>query len=76
MKYLLWISFIASMASIFLGFILDVPFTEKLKGFGTCGLFFIWIPLFIYQNWKGKDPKDYMITHENLERMKNSQKRK
>ena len=76
MKYFLWLSFITSITSIVLGLTLDLNYTEKLIGFGTCGLFFVWIPLFIYQHWKGKDPKDYMLTHENLEKMKNSQKRK
>jgi len=73
MKYIIWLAFIASITSIILGFVLDVNYTEKLIGFGTCGLFLVWIPLFIYHNWKGKDPKDYMLTNENMEVMRKSQ---
>ncbi|WP_375237836.1 hypothetical protein [Aurantibacter sp.] len=75
MKYVLWLVFLAAAISIILGFTLTVDYTEKLIGFGTCGLFLVWIPLFIYHNWKGKNPRDYMLTHKNLEAMKNSQKR-
>ncbi len=76
MKYILWLVFIAALTSIILGLTLELNYSEKLTGFGTCGLFLVWIPLFIYHNWKGKDPRDYMLTHENMEAMKNSQKRK
>jgi hypothetical protein len=75
MKYLLWITFLAAFGSILLGFFLDVNYSEKLIGFGTCGLFFIWIPLFTYHHWKNKNPKDYMLTNENMDKMRQSQKR-
>ena len=68
--------FPCTMRPIILGFTLDVDYSQKLIGFGVVAIFFVVFPLFSYHHWKGKDPKDYMITHENLERMKNSQKRK
>ena len=39
------------------------------------GLFFIVFPLFSYYRWKGKNLKDYMITKENIEKMRENQKR-
>jgi len=76
MKYVTLLFFLASITSIVLGYILEVPYAEKLKGFGVLGLFLITIPLFIYQFWKGKNPKDYMLTNENLERMRKREKKK
>ena len=75
MKYLIWISFLASITSILCGFFLELDYSQKLIGYGTLGIFFAWIPLFTYHHWKGKNPRDYMLTNENLEKMKNSQKR-
>ncbi len=75
MKYVVLLFFIASVTSIVLGYSLEVPYTEKLKGFGVLGLFLITIPLFIYQSWKGKDVKDYMLTNESLERMREKKKK-
>ncbi len=75
MKYVTLLFFIASTTSIILGYTLDVPYTEKLKGFGVLGLFLITIPLFIYHSWKGKNVKDYMLTNENLDRMKQKEKK-
>ena len=51
-------------------------YSEKLIGFGVAGLFLIVFPLFSYHHWKGKDPKDYMLTKENLDKMRDSQKEK
>ena len=75
MKYVVLLFFIASVTSIVLGYSLEVPYTEKLKGFGVLGLFLITIPLFIYQSWKGKNVKDYMLTNESLERMREKKKK-
>ena len=71
MKYLIGIFFIASLGSIILGYFLDVAYSEKLIGFGVAGLFLVVFPLFSYYRWKDKDVKDYMITKENLEKMRN-----
>lgn len=71
MKSIIWVFFIASMGSILAGYLLDVAFSEKLIGFGVAGLFLIVFPLFSYHRWKNKSMKDYMITRENLDRMRN-----
>lgn len=76
MKYLIIILAIAAFTSIILGLTLDLMYSEKLIGFGVAGLFLIVFPLFSYHHWKGKDPKDYMLTKENLDKMRDSQKEK
>ena len=75
MKYIILICFLASFGSIACGFLLDVDYSEKLIGFGVLGLFVVVFPLFAYHRWKGKDIKDYMLTQENLEKMRENQKR-
>ncbi|WP_111684839.1 hypothetical protein [Winogradskyella tangerina] len=69
------IAFIASIGSIACGLILDLEYSKKLVGFGVLGLFLVVFPLFSYYRWKGKDVKDYMLTKENLEKMRENQKK-
>ena len=69
------IAFLASTGSIACGLILDVHYAQKLIGFGVIGLFLVVFPLFSYYRWKGKDAKDYMLTKENLDKMRENQKR-
>lgn len=73
MKYLITILLIIALGSILAGYILEVPYSQKLIGFGVLGIFFVVFPLFSYHRWKDKDPKDYMLTKENLDKMKDSQ---
>ncbi len=68
------IAFLASLGSIVCGLILEVDYTEKLIGFGVLGLFLVVFPLFSYYRWKGKDVKDYMLTKENLDKMRENQR--
>lgn len=75
-KLITFVVFLASFSSIICGFILDVGYSEKLIGFGVVGLFLIVFPLFSYYRWKGKDVKDYMLTKENLDKMRENQSRK
>ncbi len=70
MKYLIGLLFIAAMGSILAGYFLDVEYTQKLIGFGVAGLFIVVFPLFSYYRWKGKNVNDYMLTKENLDKMK------
>ncbi len=70
-KFILWVVFIASLASIITGFVIKPhEWSEKLIGLGTVGLFLIVIPLFSYYRWKDRDVKDYMLTKENLDKMR------
>lgn len=83
MKYLIWILFIASVGSIFLGFAIpdsdttdalkkanEIAVSEKLIGFGIVGLFVLVFPLFSYYHWKDKKASDYMLNKENIEKMR------
>ncbi len=70
MKYLIWFFFLLAIGSIVAGFILDVDYNQKLIGFGVVGLFIVVFPLFSYYRWKGKNVKDYMLTKENLDKMR------
>lgn len=74
MKHIVLIFFIVSIGLILTGFLLDLEYSQKLIGFGTAGLFLVVFPLFSYYRWKDKDIKDYMLTKENLDKMKASQK--
>ncbi|MFC4722581.1 hypothetical protein ACFO5O_09630 [Geojedonia litorea] len=75
MKYIIWILFLASIGMIALGFIRESEHSQKWIGFGVVGLFFLVFPLFSYYRWKNKDLKDYMITKENLDKMRNHEKK-
>ena len=55
---------------------MDVDYSEKLIGFGVVGLFLITIPLFAYYRWKDKDPRAYMLTKENLDKMRERESKK
>ena len=83
MKYLIWFLFIITITSIFLGVSIPesitIDFVEKnsvndisnkLIGFGVIGLCGVVFPLFSYYRWKDKKISDYMLTQENLEKMR------
>tara|TARA_R100001369_G_scaffold70908_1_gene98624 strand:+ start:560 stop:805 length:246 start_codon:yes stop_codon:yes gene_type:complete len=75
-KIITFIAFFASVSSIMCGFVLKIEDSQKLIGFGVLGLFFVVFPLFSYYRWKGKDIKDYMLTQENLDKMKANEREK
>jgi hypothetical protein len=74
MKYLIVILFLICFGSILSGYFLDVSCSEKLIGFGVVGLFLVVFPLFSYHRWKDKNVKDYMLTKENLDKMREREK--
>ncbi len=74
LKALTLILFLISAALIIFGFTLASETSQKLIGFGVAILFLLVFPLFSYYRWKGKDIKDYMLTKENLDKMRESQK--
>ncbi len=76
MKYLIGFLTVAALASIILGFIMDSVYSQQLIGFGVVGLFIIVFPLFSYYRWKGKNLKDYMLTKENLDKMRKRENNK
>lgn len=70
MKYLIGILTILVFASILCGFIWETEHSQKLIGFGVLGLFFVVFPLFSWYRWKDKKVEDYMLTKENLQKMR------
>lgn len=70
MKYLIGVLTIIVFASIACGLIWDTEYSQKLIGFGVLGLFFVVFPLFSYHRWKDKKVEDYMLTKENLQKMR------
>lgn len=78
MKYLTKIVFLCALAAILVGYYFKNTLNPSLGDFwvgtGTLVLFFIWMPFFIYLRWKDKKVSDYMLTKENLDKMKASQR--
>lgn len=70
MKYIIAFFTLVAIGSIVAGYFLETEHSQKLIGAGVACLFFIVFPLFSYHRWKNKDVKDYMITKENLEKMR------
>ena len=70
MKYLIWSLFIMTMVSMLIGLTVELPYSNKLIGFGVIGLYAVVFPLFSYYRWKDKKMADYMLTPENLEKMR------
>ncbi|GAA3778906.1 MULTISPECIES: hypothetical protein [Corallibacter] len=75
MKYIIAVATIASLASIVCGYIIDTDYSQKLIGLGVVGLFIIVFPLFSYYRWKDKNIKDYMLTKENFEKMRENERK-
>lgn len=75
MKTLIWICFIASFGAILFGLITEYEYSQKTIGIGVIGLFFVVFPLFSYYRWKDKKVEDYMLTKENLDKMRENQRR-
>jgi hypothetical protein len=70
MKYLIWFLFITTLVSMLIGLTVELPYSNKLIGFGVIGLCAVVFPLFSYYRWKDKKMADYMLTPENLEKMR------
>ena len=72
-RYILIIIFIGVVCSVGYGFYIkeENPLIgHKFIGIAVVGLFFVWMPTFIYHRWKDRKVKDYMLTDETFQRMK------
>ncbi|NMH89180.1 hypothetical protein [Flavivirga algicola] len=76
MKYIILFLFLAATGSIVAGYFLENEWSQKLIGFGVAGLFLVVFPLFSYYRWKDKDVKDYILTKENLDKMRENERKK
>lgn len=74
MKYIIKIFFIAIIILICIGYYFknsgDHGTGDKLVGIGILASSFVLMPIFIYHRWKNKKVKDYMLTEENLKKMR------
>tara|TARA_R100000541_G_scaffold6946_1_gene14503 strand:+ start:278 stop:523 length:246 start_codon:yes stop_codon:yes gene_type:complete len=79
MRLTLIIIFLLIASAVAYGFYIkpeDLKTGEFCIGIGISGLFFVWMPLFIYHRWRNKSFKDYMLTKENLDKMREEGKEK
>lgn len=68
---------LASLGSIIYGFTLleDAPVSgNKCIGFGVVGIFLLAMPIFLVFESRGKKMKDYMLTDENIRKMRDPKK--
>ena len=74
MKKILFILFVLIMGSLLYGFyyknFIDFKIGEKIIGFSVFGGVFLYLPLFLYHRWKGKNLKDYTLSEDNLKKMR------
>tara|TARA_X000000368_G_scaffold387168_1_gene347685 strand:- start:583 stop:837 length:255 start_codon:yes stop_codon:yes gene_type:complete len=80
-KFLLRLLFLSILVSLSIGFYHKNFFESELDGekiIGATVLFSVifFLPLFLYNRWKDKNIRDYTLTKENFERMKNIKKKK
>ncbi|PDH43359.1 MAG: hypothetical protein CND43_03985 [Flavobacteriales bacterium MED-G15] len=76
MKIFLRIFFLALLTSLTIGFYIKTfensQQGNKIVGFTVLGAAFIFMPIFLVHRWKGKRLKDYTLSKENLEKLRNS----
>ena len=79
MKYIICLIVLASFGAILYGFSIqeeELSLAHKYIGFGTAGLFLLAMPLFLYKESKGKKMNDYMLTEENIRKMRGKERKK
>lgn len=76
MKLSIWVLFIGSFTSILIGLLFDLKYSQQFIGSGVVGLFLVVFPLFSYYRWKDKKVSDYMLTKENLDKMRDLNEKK
>ncbi|MBT8254998.1 MAG: hypothetical protein KJO23_00525 [Bacteroidia bacterium] len=54
----------------------DPKTAEFCIGISIAALFFVWMPFFIYHRWRKRDLKDYMLTKENIDKMRDEGNKK
>lgn len=79
MKYIILFLFFSVLIGLGIGFYIkpeDESSGNLIIGLSLMVGIFILMPLFIYHRWKDKSVNDYMLTKENIEKMKAYQKDK
>tara|TARA_B100000902_G_scaffold390221_1_gene438794 strand:+ start:1246 stop:1491 length:246 start_codon:yes stop_codon:yes gene_type:complete len=73
MKKIIFLLFVSLIISLSIGFYFraaNEDLGNKIIGFTILVLVFVFMPLFIYNGWKGKKLSDYTLSNENIEKMK------
>ena len=74
MKYFLRLLFLLIMTSLITGLYLnntgDTLLGNKIIGFTVLTAAFVFMPIFLVHRWKGKNLKDYTLSKENLDKLR------
>ena len=76
MKLFLKIFFFSLLSCLIIGFYIKTFENSndgnKIIGFTVLTAAFVFMPIFLVHRWKGKKLKDYTLSKENLEKLRNS----
>lgn len=74
MKYFLRLLFLLIMISLITGLYVkntgDTLLGNKIIGFTVLAAAFLFMPVFLVYRWKGKNLKDYTLSKENLDKLR------
>ncbi|MDG1292383.1 MAG: hypothetical protein P8I34_04305 [Flavobacteriaceae bacterium] len=74
MKYFLRLLFLLIMTSLITGLYVnntgDTLLGNKIIGFTVLTAAFVFMPIFLVHRWKGKNLKDYTLSKENLDKLR------
>lgn len=73
MKKIISFLFITIIISISIGFYFksfNEVLGDKIIGFSMLFFVFIFMPIFLYNSWKGKKLSDYTFSNDNINKMK------
>jgi hypothetical protein len=74
MKYFLRLMFLLIMTSLITGLYVnntgDTLLGNKIIGFTVLTAAFVFMPIFLVHRWKGKNLKDYTLSKENLDKLR------
>lgn len=77
LRWLVLFLVVGSLASIAYGYqLLDTEkeLAHRFIGVGVIGLFLVAMPVFLFSESRGKQMKDYMLTDENLKKMREKER--
>ena len=76
MKLFLKIFFFSLLSCLIIGFYIQTFENSndgnKIIGFTVLTAAFVFMPIFLVHRWKGKKLKDYTLSKENLDKLRNS----
>ena len=80
MKYFLRILFLGILISLAYGLYINSSgntlLGNKIIGFTVLSASFVFMPIFLVYRWKGKRLKDYTLSKENMDKLRNLQQKK